>query len=413
MRVNSSAARQTLRIKLCDQQSAYQRFRHPILTVRDSLDLHLDIPLYESIRAALTLGGEELAVDAVLLIGEHGDYPRSELGQEMLPQRYFFEQIACPKHRLSPFCAILVAVRCYDPTTVETRMLIRQRTILGLLARIGRPVMRTTLVKLVFLLRHETALRHARNFYDFVPYRYGPFSFTLFRDLELLTQAGHISFGDTVSRTPETADSGHPGVETLSNSITSAVAHIASRYGDMAQSALIETVYHRHAWYALNSELSQRDLVSPQRPDDAVLAVYTAGYEGRSIEAFIDDLLSRGIGVVIDVRANPVSRKYGFSKSRLARICARLGLTYHHLPALGIPSSERAKARSHVSREHLLRRYARSILPLRSADVKELGTLMTCKPSVLMCVEARPQDCHRGKLAQAVADVTGLDVVNI
>ncbi|MCY3777289.1 MAG: hypothetical protein OXH11_15040, partial [Candidatus Aminicenantes bacterium] len=53
-----------------------------------------DIPLYESIRAALTLGGDDLAVDAVLLIGEHGDYPRSELGQEMLPRRYFFEQIA-------------------------------------------------------------------------------------------------------------------------------------------------------------------------------------------------------------------------------------------------------------------------------------------------------------------------------
>ena len=53
-----------------------------------------DIPLYESIRAALTLGGDKLAVDAVLLIGEHGDYPRSELGQEMLPRRYFFEQIA-------------------------------------------------------------------------------------------------------------------------------------------------------------------------------------------------------------------------------------------------------------------------------------------------------------------------------
>ena len=53
-----------------------------------------DIPLYESVRAALTLGGDDLAVDAVLLIGEHGDYPRTELGQEMLPRRYFFEQIA-------------------------------------------------------------------------------------------------------------------------------------------------------------------------------------------------------------------------------------------------------------------------------------------------------------------------------
>ncbi len=53
-----------------------------------------DVPVYESIRAALTLGGDKLAVDGVLLIGEHGDYPVSRLGQEMLPRRYFFEQIA-------------------------------------------------------------------------------------------------------------------------------------------------------------------------------------------------------------------------------------------------------------------------------------------------------------------------------
>ncbi len=52
-----------------------------------------DIPVYESIRSALTLGSSQLAVDAVLLIGEHGDYPRTALGQEMLPRRYFFEQI--------------------------------------------------------------------------------------------------------------------------------------------------------------------------------------------------------------------------------------------------------------------------------------------------------------------------------
>lgn len=52
-----------------------------------------NVPVYESIRAALTLGGSHLAVDAVLLIGEHGDYPVTSLGQEMVPRRYFFEQI--------------------------------------------------------------------------------------------------------------------------------------------------------------------------------------------------------------------------------------------------------------------------------------------------------------------------------
>jgi hypothetical protein len=39
-----------------------------------------DIPVFGSIRAAMTLGGEELGVDAVLVIGEHGDYPLTSLG---------------------------------------------------------------------------------------------------------------------------------------------------------------------------------------------------------------------------------------------------------------------------------------------------------------------------------------------
>ena len=52
-----------------------------------------DITVYESIRAAMTLGTENLQVDAVLIIGEHGDYPKNGLGQEMLPRKYFFEQV--------------------------------------------------------------------------------------------------------------------------------------------------------------------------------------------------------------------------------------------------------------------------------------------------------------------------------
>jgi hypothetical protein len=50
------------------------------------------VPLFPSIRSALTLGGKELAVDGVLLIGEHGDYPSDEQGRHMYPRRYFMEQ---------------------------------------------------------------------------------------------------------------------------------------------------------------------------------------------------------------------------------------------------------------------------------------------------------------------------------
>ena len=53
-----------------------------------------DVAVYPSIRRALLAGSNQLNVDAVLLIGEHGDYPWNERERHMYPRRYFFEQIA-------------------------------------------------------------------------------------------------------------------------------------------------------------------------------------------------------------------------------------------------------------------------------------------------------------------------------
>ena len=52
------------------------------------------VPIFPSIRSALHAGSDKLDVDAVLLIGEHGDYPWNERQRHMYPRRYFFEQIA-------------------------------------------------------------------------------------------------------------------------------------------------------------------------------------------------------------------------------------------------------------------------------------------------------------------------------
>ena len=52
------------------------------------------VPVYPSIRRALHAGSNKLDVDAVILIGEHGDYPWNERYRHMYPRRYFFEQIA-------------------------------------------------------------------------------------------------------------------------------------------------------------------------------------------------------------------------------------------------------------------------------------------------------------------------------
>lgn len=51
------------------------------------------VPILPTIREALTLGGTDLAVDGVLLIGEHGDYPINTFGQKMYPRRELFDQI--------------------------------------------------------------------------------------------------------------------------------------------------------------------------------------------------------------------------------------------------------------------------------------------------------------------------------
>jgi len=49
--------------------------------------------VYGTIAEALRCGGEKLAVDAVLIIGEHGKYPRNELGQTLYPRYQFFKQV--------------------------------------------------------------------------------------------------------------------------------------------------------------------------------------------------------------------------------------------------------------------------------------------------------------------------------
>ena len=292
-------------------------------------------------------------------------------------------------------------------------MLIRHRIILALLTRVPEPLTRTFFVKLVFLLRHETALKNVASFYDFVPYKYGPFSFTLYRDIELLRQDGYVTTGDEIALCEHSLNQTQRETEKLAASMASAVSDIVDQYGARSQNILVRDIYRKYPWFALNSELPERNLVSTQHPERAKPAVYTAGYEGKSVDAFFNDLLSHGIDALIDVRANPSSRKYGFSKRRLGQLCDRLELEYRHIPSLGIPSSARVGLGSHASYQLLLSRYEQSMLPQHSAEVKELGCFMRQKPSVLVCMEKDVQSCHRSRLAKAVADSTGLEVIHL
>ena len=279
---------------------------------------------------------------------------------------------------------------------------------------VGRPLSSTVFVKLVFLLRQETDLQSDPSFYNFVPYNFGPFSFTLYWDLGSLRKNGYVTADDRrIALCERTLELAERHVDALPTPVRCAVADVFTRYGWMSQQALIREIYGKYPWFALNSKLAARGSVSVQRPKKARPAVYTAGYEGRSVDAFFNDLLARGIDVVIDVRANPVSRKYGFSGLRLAEFCNKLGLQYRHMPTLGIPGTARAGLRSFASYQILLKRYEDTILPTRAAEVQKVGHLMRQQPSVLVCVEKDVRCCHRSRLAEAVAREINLEVIHL
>ena len=62
-----------------------------------------NVPVFETIEGALCVGGKKLAVDAVLSIGEHGNYPRTRLGQVMYPRKRFFDEIVAVMKRSNRF----------------------------------------------------------------------------------------------------------------------------------------------------------------------------------------------------------------------------------------------------------------------------------------------------------------------
>jgi uncharacterized protein (DUF488 family) len=105
---------------------------------------------------------------------------------------------------------------------------------------------------------------------------------------------------------------------------------------------------------------------------------------------------------VIDVRALPLSRRPGFSKSPLRAALNEAGIDYIHLKALGTPSEGRTAARAGRHAD-MARIYAGQLeLPEAMAQSAQMLDLAAEKPSALMCMEREPQHCHRTLLWKAV-----------
>lgn len=283
------------------------------------------------------------------------------------------------------------------------RMLYRQRTILSLIREAGGEASHLTVTKWAFLLCQEYPSRGGSSFYQFVPYKYGPFSFCLFQEASALVRDGLLE--ESGRNCWVLTEDGADAAARVQPTVLADIRRVVRSHGKKSSTALVDYVYERHPSYTVNSEI--RRLESRPKAD---VAVFTAGYEGLLIDGFLNGLIREGITRLIDVRNNPVSRRYGFHKTTLGRLCRSIGIEYTHFPELGIVSGDRQDLDRPGARASLFDEYARTTLRKQTDAIDRVASLVEAAPSVLVCMEACAKDCHRSRLADAVATQTGLKV---
>lgn len=285
-------------------------------------------------------------------------------------------------------------------------MFSRQRAILRLLENEGGSANRLRLVKLAFLLSREMSAPKT-GVYEFVPYRGGPFSFTLSHDLRKLGSDGWVVEAEDDIKVAQA-----PNLETayLDQPFLDMIDDVSERCRSLSTPALVDRVSASDPWFTMNSETAHKRAVT--RPA-ALPAVYTVGYEGIMVDGLLHLLLQKGIQRLIDVRCNPIARRYGFHKSTLKRLCEDVDIEYMHIPTLGIPSKWRTDLDDLASYQRLFVRYEQEILPMQQASVANVAKLQIEKPSALMCMEADHTCCHRSRLAALVSRQTELQVMEL
>ncbi|MCX7791325.1 MAG: DUF488 domain-containing protein [Chloroflexaceae bacterium] len=286
-------------------------------------------------------------------------------------------------------------------------MLNRQKAVLLLLRQAGRAVSPVQLMKWAFLLAHETPSHGGAHFYAFVPYKHGPYSFTLDQEKNALVRDGllEVTGRDQLCLTP----AGRQAELKLAGNVPRDIRYITDTYGYQSSQALIDLVYKKYPWYSINSQFPERRCMA--RPV-APCAIYTLGYEGLTADAFLNRVLEAGIQRIIDVRHNPISRRYGFHKSTLVRLATLLGLEYVHVPELGIPGAERGHLESFAQYQKLFQSYEAELSRVLEQQ-RMVAKLLQEKPSVLVCLEADPRFCHRSVLAQALTRIVDLPVKHL
>ena len=259
----------------------------------------------------------------------------------------------------------------------------RQRFLLAFIHQLGGGISSNDLQKLVFL----HTMKGEADFYEFLPYKFGAYSFQLAADIDILHRAGFLATDGA-------------RVWALGDYARENLFDIASERGNR----LIRKAYREYPYYTINSELierlfrgdeSARFFGERQKYIQAGQILFTIGYEGRGIEAFINDLIQNGVKLLCDVRRNALSRKFGFSGGKLERIAGMVGIKYVHMPALGIEPDKRAALETAEHYASLFSAYGKT-LPSLDGHLEYIYALLSSHARIaLMCYEREAPMCHR------------------
>lgn len=266
----------------------------------------------------------------------------------------------------------------------------RQKLLLAMLDTLEERIAGADFQNLLFLYTREFEQVPS---YDFVPCEEGRFSFTVRAD------AGQLLARGLLLREGAEWTLASPGRD-IARSL-SALAHKAAYFNEC---------YRDLRGHALAGKVIAHGSDEPAAGRITAPGLWTIGYEGKSLERYLNQLVGAGITLLCDVRRNAFSRKYGFSKSTLKAACECMGIRYEHLPQLGI-ASERRRELSGVRDHNLLfSDYTYRDLPQQ----RELLRLIACwvkeesQRVALTCFESDPADCHRHCVADALAREAGL-----
>jgi hypothetical protein len=269
-------------------------------------------------------------------------------------------------------------------------MLYRRKILLSLIETFGGVIKLQECYRLTYLF----CLKSGKNYYDFFPYVHGYFSFLLEHDQEYLSTSGLLGKkGDEIYL----ADKDTSLQEQLSNEDRKIIRALFDEANNIDLNNIID---HK---YDINDQYTSRKQSLP--------GLFTLGYEGLSIDAFLNMLLQQRITALVDVRNNPVSMKYGFSKRRLAECVGKVGIVYIHLPELGVPSSLRKGLDDERAYENLFAYYTKSILPQQETSLGYVKELIDQYGRVaLTCFESNPHFCHRHKITEYLEHNTRFDI---